>query len=92
MWDWDWWRSRQGDRVAARLARKAAPGDIIVIHDGHHKNPTADRRYAAETIRILVPRLRQRGYTFECLCEPGRPSAAAAQAMIPAPVSVSGVR
>lgn len=68
MWDWDWWRSRDGLRVARRLARKARPGDLIVIHDGHHRNPGADRRHAAETVRILVPLLEARGYTFEPLC------------------------
>jgi peptidoglycan/xylan/chitin deacetylase (PgdA/CDA1 family) len=74
MWDWDWWRTPQGDRVAARLARKASPGDIIVIHDGHHKNPRADRRYAGDTVRLLVPALRARGYEFRRLCDTAHPS------------------
>lgn len=68
MWDFDWWRDRDANRLAARLARKASPGDIIVIHDGHHKNPAADRRYAAETVRLLVPALRSRGFLFNALC------------------------
>jgi peptidoglycan/xylan/chitin deacetylase (PgdA/CDA1 family) len=68
MWDWDWWRTPKADRVADRLVRKASPGDIIVIHDGHHKNPQADRRHAAETVRKLVPVLRQRGFQFAPLC------------------------
>ena len=69
MWDWDWWRTPRADRVAKRLAGKASAGDIIVIHDGHHKNPRADRRHAAETIRLLVPQLRSRGFSFAPLCE-----------------------
>lgn len=68
MWDWDWWRTPRADRVAARLARKASAGDVIVIHDGHHKNPRADRRHAAETVRLLVPRLRAAGFAFAPLC------------------------
>jgi peptidoglycan/xylan/chitin deacetylase (PgdA/CDA1 family) len=68
MWDWNWWQQPRANTVADRLARKASPGDIIVIHDGHHKNPRADRRHAAETVRILVPRLKVRGYTFGTLC------------------------
>ena len=68
MWDWDWWRRPQGDRVAARLARKASSGDIIVIHDGHHRNPRADRRHAAEVVRRLAPELKTRGYDFGRLC------------------------
>ena len=69
MWDFDWGRTRRGDRLAARLARKASDGDIIVIHDGHHVNPRADRRHAAETVRILAPQLRARGFQFKGLCE-----------------------
>jgi peptidoglycan/xylan/chitin deacetylase (PgdA/CDA1 family) len=55
--------------VARKLEGKASPGDIVVIHDGHHANPDADRQHAAETVRQLVPRLRARGFTFERLCE-----------------------
>ena len=68
MWDWDWWRTPRADRVTTRLAQKASAGDIIVIHDGHHKNPTADRRHAAETVRRLVPVLKAKGLSFGRLC------------------------
>jgi peptidoglycan-N-acetylglucosamine deacetylase len=68
MWDWNWWQRPRGDRVAARLARKASAGDIIVIHDGHHADPRADRRHAAEAVRALAPVLRSRGFAFGALC------------------------
>ncbi len=68
MWDFDWWRRPRADRVAPRLARKASSGDIVVIHDGHHKDPDADRRHAAETVRRLVPELKARGFAFGRLC------------------------
>jgi peptidoglycan-N-acetylglucosamine deacetylase len=70
MWDWDWWRTPQAARVARRLVRKASAGDIIVIHDGHHRNSQADRRHAGETIRQLVPLLQARGFAFAALCAP----------------------
>jgi peptidoglycan-N-acetylglucosamine deacetylase len=69
MWDWNWWREPRADAVAARLARKASAGDIIVIHDGHHKNPRADRRRAGEIVTLLVPALRSKGLTFGRLCD-----------------------
>lgn len=69
MWDFDWWRQPRAERVAARLARKASAGNIVVIHDGHHKNPNADRRHAAETVQRLAPLLRTRGFEFGRLCE-----------------------
>ena len=68
MWDFDWGRRRNAGRLAARLAGKASDGDIIVIHDGHHKDPRADRRHAAETIARLVPALTARGFAFKPLC------------------------
>jgi peptidoglycan/xylan/chitin deacetylase (PgdA/CDA1 family) len=68
MWDWHWWQTPRGERVAVRLAGKASAGDIIVIHDGHHINPRADRRYAVEAVRLLAPRLRSRGFQFGTLC------------------------
>jgi peptidoglycan/xylan/chitin deacetylase (PgdA/CDA1 family) len=77
MWDWDWWRAPRADRIEKRLLGKASPGDIIVIHDGHHKNPERDRRHAGETVRRLAPALSARGYSFGTLCEsssPGRSS------------------
>jgi peptidoglycan-N-acetylglucosamine deacetylase len=69
MWDWNWWQQPRADAIAERLARKASAGDIIVIHDGHHSNPNADRRHAAQTVRLLVPLLRSKGFIFAPLCE-----------------------
>jgi peptidoglycan/xylan/chitin deacetylase (PgdA/CDA1 family) len=69
MWDWDWWRTPRAERLVRKLARKASAGDIIVIHDGHHVNPRAARRYAAETMRAIVPALRSRGFAFAPLCD-----------------------
>ena len=62
LWDWNWFRRKTGASIAPRLARGASDGDIIVVHDGHHKNPRADRRYAVDTAEKLVPLLRERGF------------------------------
>ena len=74
LWDWNWYRPHDAARLAGRLGRAASPGDIVVMHDGHHKNPAADRRYAVEATRQLVPELRMRGYRFGVLCEPLDPT------------------
>ena len=71
LWDWDWFRARDAERLARRLAKRASRGDIIVLHDGHHVDPAPDRRYAVEATRQLVPALKQRGYGFGRLCTPG---------------------
>ena len=71
MWDWHWWKKSDPRAVAERLEHKASPGDIIVIHDGHHKDPRKDRCHAGGAVRLLVPALRARGYTFVPLCSNG---------------------
>jgi peptidoglycan/xylan/chitin deacetylase (PgdA/CDA1 family) len=68
LWDWNWFRRPEAASLAARLSKRTSAGDIIVMHDGHHVNPAADRRYAIEATRELVPALRNRGYEFGRLC------------------------
>jgi peptidoglycan/xylan/chitin deacetylase (PgdA/CDA1 family) len=70
LWDFNWWRRRDPDRIAARLARRISDGSIVVMHDGHHQNPRADRRHTVATTAALVPQLRGRGFTLRSLCPP----------------------
>ena len=63
-WDWYWFKARTGERVARQIAGQASPGQIVVIHDGHHRNPNADRRYAVEAASLLIDALRAKGYRF----------------------------
>lgn len=67
-WDWVWFRERTPERVARQIISNAAPGKIIVIHDGHHRNPRADRQYAAGASARIIDELRARGYAFGALC------------------------
>lgn len=68
LWDFNWFRERKAGEIAPRLIDRASPGDIIVIHDGHHENPRADRRYAVELAALLIPELRARGFEFGTIC------------------------
>ena len=68
LWDFNWFRKRTADDIVPRLVRRASPGDIVVIHDGHHENPRADRRYAIEAVDRLIPELRARGFEFGTIC------------------------
>ena len=68
LWDWNWYRPRQADDLARRLAERASAGDIIVMHDGHHENPRADRQYAVEATALLVPALRELGFELGTIC------------------------
>src|SRR5688572_21632719 len=55
MWDFNWYRRPDPLVLAGRLARRASAGDIIVMHDGHHVDPAADRQHTVGAIRHLVP-------------------------------------
>jgi peptidoglycan/xylan/chitin deacetylase (PgdA/CDA1 family) len=68
LWDFNWFRERRAADIAPRLIDRASSGDIIVIHDGHHENPRADRRYAVELAALLVPGLRAKGFRFGTIC------------------------
>jgi peptidoglycan/xylan/chitin deacetylase (PgdA/CDA1 family) len=68
MWDWNWWRASRPERLASRLASRASDGDIVVMHDGHHKNPRAERDHTVKATADLIPRLRARGFEFRNLC------------------------
>ena len=68
LWDFNWYRRPDPDALVERLASRASDGDIIVIHDGHHEDPQADRRYAVEATARLVPALRARGFELAKIC------------------------
>jgi peptidoglycan/xylan/chitin deacetylase (PgdA/CDA1 family) len=68
-WDWVGFRERTAPRVAAQVIANAGPGKIVVIHDGHHQNPRANRQYAIEAAGRIIDELKARGYTFGTLCE-----------------------
>ena len=69
LWDFNWFRRPDPDALVERLVRRISDGDIIVIHDGHHEDPQADRRYAIETVSILIPALRAKGFQFGQICD-----------------------
>jgi peptidoglycan/xylan/chitin deacetylase (PgdA/CDA1 family) len=71
--DWVWFRQRTGERVASQIVSHAAPGKIIVIHDGHHIDSRPDRQYTIDAVGLMVPKLRAQGYELGSLCEAVQP-------------------
>jgi peptidoglycan/xylan/chitin deacetylase (PgdA/CDA1 family) len=68
LWDFNFFRDKTAASIVPRLTRRASPGDIIVIHDGHHVDPRADRQYAVDTVDALIPELRKKGFQFGSIC------------------------
>lgn len=67
LWDYELFRARS-ERSVPRLVRYASAGDIVVIHDGDHKDPRADRQSAIAITRALIPALRRHGFHFGQVC------------------------
>lgn len=68
-WDWNWFRPRTAGSVVGRITSRASDGLIVVIHDGHHRDPEPERSYAVEAVAALVPALRARGFSFGSVCD-----------------------
>ena len=70
LWDFNWYRARDARGLAQRLGRRLSPGDIVVMHDGHHLNPRAPRQYAVEATKLLLQSVAPKGWRFGRLCDP----------------------
>jgi peptidoglycan-N-acetylglucosamine deacetylase len=54
------WKGAPGAEVAQRIVERARPGSIILMHDGGR-----DHDGTLDAVRLAVPALRARGYSFE---------------------------
>ena len=68
LWDFNWYRRPDPAALAERLARRVSGGDIIVMHDGHHEDPEADRQHTVDATALLIAELRARGFAFGTIC------------------------
>jgi peptidoglycan/xylan/chitin deacetylase (PgdA/CDA1 family) len=70
LWDWNWFRRRTADSIIDRVGRRAADGDIVVMHDGDESAPFKDQRQTVEATARLIPGLRAKGLRFGTVCDP----------------------
>lgn len=64
VWDSD----RPGvEEIARRTVDGAAPGSILLLHDGDGYDPAGDRMQTAQAVPLLVDELLGRGYRFALL-------------------------
>ena len=68
LWDFNWFKARDGHVTFHRFASRVSDGDIVVMHDGDESAPTRDQRHAVDATSLLIPELRTRGFRFERLC------------------------
>jgi peptidoglycan/xylan/chitin deacetylase (PgdA/CDA1 family) len=67
------WKGAPGAEVAQRVVDRVRPGSIILMHDGGR-----DHKGTLDAVKLAVPALRERGYTFEtvssAISSPSQPS------------------
>ncbi len=59
-YDWEW----EAAEIARHVETQASPGGIICLHDGDRTSPQVRRRPTIRALRLLIPRLYDRGYGF----------------------------
>lgn len=58
------WRPRETGETISRRALKARGGDIILLHDGSHREPDGDRAASVAATEETLRRLTAEGYSF----------------------------
>lgn len=61
-WMWDW-KPQPPERVIRRL-RRAGGGDIVLLHDGDHRNEHGERQHTVKALEYWLPRWKNAGLQF----------------------------
>ncbi|MDD5544420.1 MAG: polysaccharide deacetylase family protein [Acidobacteriia bacterium] len=65
---WDW-TEISGAEVARRALRKPRAGGILLLHDSDGPSLEADRSRTVEALKIIIPNLKQQGFSFARVSE-----------------------
>jgi len=71
-YDWEW----EAAEIARHVETQASAGGIVCLHDGDRTSPQVDRRQTIRALRLLIPRLYDRGYGFVTAGQMAAPTAA----------------
>jgi peptidoglycan/xylan/chitin deacetylase (PgdA/CDA1 family) len=66
MWNvtsWDW-KAPPAARIVETCSRHMRGGDVILMHDGSHLGPSADRWQTVIATHLLIEAWREKGYDF----------------------------
>jgi peptidoglycan/xylan/chitin deacetylase (PgdA/CDA1 family) len=63
--DWKW----PASRISHFLLKKAANGAIFCLHDGRELHRAPDIRATLEAVKIMLPILKERGFSLETVSE-----------------------
>ena len=65
----DWERKTSPQSIMKLVARQARGGDIILLHDGHHRRMGADRSASVEATKQIIRKYKDRDYRFLTISE-----------------------
>jgi peptidoglycan/xylan/chitin deacetylase (PgdA/CDA1 family) len=57
------------EAIAAKVLRGVRPGAIVCLHDARALRPGPDISATVAALRLLIPRIKERGYAFATLSE-----------------------
>jgi peptidoglycan/xylan/chitin deacetylase (PgdA/CDA1 family) len=57
------WKPQSWEKVSCRVGRAAA-GDIVLLHDGDHREASADRSHMLKALEFWLPRWKDSGLIF----------------------------
>lgn len=63
------WNAPPASQIEAKVTRQIRGGDVILLHDGGHKQMGADRSQTVIASEHLIARYRNEGYTFVTIPE-----------------------
>jgi peptidoglycan/xylan/chitin deacetylase (PgdA/CDA1 family) len=69
MWNvtgWDW-NAPPAEQIERKVARQVRGGDVILLHDGGHKQMAADRSQTVIATDRLITRYKAEGYEFRAV-------------------------
>jgi len=60
-WDWD---AHSSEAIERKVAKQIRGGDIVLLHDGSHRQLGLDRSHAVAATERLVANYKAEGYEF----------------------------
>ena len=60
-WDWD---AHSSDAVERKVAKHVHGGDVILLHDGSHRQLGLDRSHTVAATDLMIKRFKAEGYEF----------------------------
>ncbi len=63
------WRAASAADVRQEVTRQVRGGDVILLHDGGHRQIGVDRSYTVQAVDDLIVRYKEQGYAFRTISE-----------------------